>query len=125
MDTGLANKIGSAARIARKRLGLSQADAAERAGISAEFYARIERGGTLPSAPTLVALAEALDVSTDVLVGRTAGRQYPKGAREATAAAQDSPEVRRLLRRVRRAAPRVVRILNLLAAELSGKGRAG
>ncbi len=122
MDTVLAHKIGSAARIARARLGLSQADAAERAGISGEFYARIERGGTLPSAPTLVALADALEVPTDVLVGRTGARPSAKVARE-VASAQDSPEVRRLLRRVRRAAPRVVRLLNLLAAELSGRER--
>ena len=122
MDTGLANKIGSAARTARTRLGLSQVDAAERAGISAEFYARIERGGTLPSAPTLVALADALEVSTDVLVGRTGARPSAKVAHEVVTA-QDSPEVRRLLRRARRAAPRVVRLLNLLAAELSGSRR--
>lgn len=117
MDTALAKTIGAAAAAARKRLGLTQSDVAERAGISFEFYARIERGTTLPSAPTLVALADALGISTDTLVGRAGDRPlraWPR-AREEPA---DSADVRRLLRRIRRAPPRVVRLLNLLAAEL-------
>jgi transcriptional regulator with XRE-family HTH domain len=121
MDIDLARRIGSQARVARTRLGLSQADAAERAGISAEFYARIERGGTLPSAPTLVALANALEVPTDVLVGRMEGRASATRRAGERLSVQDSPEIRRLLRRARHATPRALRLLNLLAAELTDK----
>jgi len=71
MDTDLAKTIGGAARAARHRLELTQAEVAERVGIATEFYSRIERGGTLPSVPTLVKLAEVLAVPTDVLLGRS------------------------------------------------------
>lgn len=36
------------------RTGMSQAEAASRAGISEEFMGRIERGEALPSIPTLM-----------------------------------------------------------------------
>jgi transcriptional regulator with XRE-family HTH domain len=119
MDTDLAKQIGASARTARTRLGLSQADAAERAGISAEFYARIERGGTLPSTPTLVSMANALEVSADVLLGRArdqAPRRHPPKI-----AAGESAELRRLLRRLRAARPKTLRLLNLLARALEDR----
>jgi transcriptional regulator with XRE-family HTH domain len=118
MDTDLARKIGAAARAARADLALSQADAAERIGISAEFYARIERGATLPSTPTLAAIADGLEVSADALLGRNAGRQKRSARKPAD---DDRPEVRRLLRRVRHANPKTVRLLNLLAAALGAR----
>jgi transcriptional regulator with XRE-family HTH domain len=68
MDTGLARQIGLAAREARKGRQLTQADVAERIGTSVEFYARLERGGTLPSVPTLRRLAVALATSSDQLL---------------------------------------------------------
>lgn len=69
MDDHLAKTIGSAARSARLARGLTQEDAADIVGVSLEFYARIERGKTLPSVPTLLRLAAALGVSADVLLG--------------------------------------------------------
>ena len=114
METELAKKIGAAARTARKARGWSQADAAERIGISLEFYARIERGQTMPSTPTLVAMGQALEVSLDILTGRVRGRE-PARPRPAV---EESPELRRLLRRLRQAKPKTVRLLNLIAAAL-------
>lgn len=102
----LANKLGTAARAARVSLGLSQPDAAERIEISAEFYARIERGRTMPSVPTLVRMAEGLAVSTDTLLG---GKPAPSAARRTES--PNSPELRLLLRRLRRASPKTVRLL--------------
>lgn len=115
METELAKKIGAAARTARKARGWSQADAAERIGISLEFYARIERGQTMPSTPTLVAMGQALDVSLDILTGRVRGREPAARPRPAV---EESPELRRLLRRLRQAKPKTVRLLNLIAAAL-------
>jgi transcriptional regulator with XRE-family HTH domain len=117
METDLAKKIGAAARTARKARRWSQADAAERIGISLEFYARIERGQTMPSTPTLVAMGHALDVSLDILTGRVRGRERAARPRPTL---EESPEMRRLLRRLRRAKPRTVRLLNLIAAALEG-----
>jgi transcriptional regulator with XRE-family HTH domain len=117
METDLAEKIGTAARAARKACGWSQADAAEQIGISSEFYARIERGQTMPSTPTLVAMGQALNVSLDVLTGRVRGREPAVRPRPTV---EESPEMRRLLRRLRRAKPKTIRLLSLIAAELEG-----
>jgi transcriptional regulator with XRE-family HTH domain len=90
--------------------------------VGTEFYARIERGGTLPSVPTLVRLADALDMSADALLGRappgtdTASRddrlhENPTG--------RDPPRpVRLLQRRLRQARPSTVRLLNLVLVAL-------
>jgi transcriptional regulator with XRE-family HTH domain len=71
MSTELAQKIGQAARAARQARKLTQADVAERIGTSVEFYARLERGGTLPSVPTLQRLMVALSTSADALLAGT------------------------------------------------------
>ncbi|MBJ6760879.1 helix-turn-helix transcriptional regulator [Myxococcaceae bacterium JPH2] len=61
--------FGAAARDARLRLGLTQADVAERVGIAMEVYSRMERGKMLPRAQTLRRLCDVLHVSADVLLG--------------------------------------------------------
>ena len=121
METKLATSLGDALRAARKAKGLTQEDAAERVGISPPFYARMERGATLPSVPTLARLATALGVGADVLLGLVPGR-LEAVASEAPASwpaiDAESADVRRLVRRLRRARPRTVRLLAILAAEL-------
>lgn len=120
METALAIRIGAAAREARTALGFTQDDAAERAGISSEFYARIERGGTMPSVPTLVRICGALGVSPDALLSRNIQRAPAFAGTTPTRreVAEEPPELRRLLRRLRRARPRTLRLLGLVAAEL-------
>ena len=112
-DKALAAQIGKAARKARTGLGLSQADAAERVGISTEFFGRLERGVTLPSVPTLVELARALGIGTDVLLGLDKRPPRPAPAPEPT-----SKDQRALARRLRRASPSAVRLIGLVLAEL-------
>lgn len=121
MDKELAESIGAASREARKALELTQEDAAERIGVSAEFYARIERGNALPSVPTFARIAMALGVSADTLLGFRDdidldaphlpgwGRAEPPS---------DSLEIRRLMRRLRRASPGTLRLVSLLLKEL-------
>ena len=115
MELSLARQIGAAAKVARQALGLTQGEVAERIEISVEFYARMERGGTLPSVPTLVRMASALEVGADVLLGLQAA---PRNAPRPVPVQTDSPEVRRLVRRVRRAKAHTVRLLSLMAAAL-------
>ncbi len=111
MDDDLAASIGAAARERRRALGLTQADVAERLGLSVEFYARIERGHALPSVPTLVALIRLLGVSFDALV-RDGRRSTPVGAHEPVDFYElGSPEQRRLYRRMRDAPPHLLRLL--------------
>jgi transcriptional regulator with XRE-family HTH domain len=99
MASELATQIGEHARRARLALQLTQEDVAERVGVSLEFYSRLERGGTLPSVPTLHRLVAALDVSADVLLGR-AVLEAPPLRIEDSGSADDVR--RRLLRRILR-----------------------
>ncbi|OJH38250.1 hypothetical protein BON30_24225 [Cystobacter ferrugineus] len=64
----LQQSLGEAARAARERLGLTQAQVARQAGIAANVYGRIERGGMMPAVPTLRKLARTLGISADVLL---------------------------------------------------------
>lgn len=130
MDTLLAKRIGGAARAARKHLDLTQAEVAERAGIATEFYARIERGGTLPSVPTLVKLADVLAVSVDVLLARERFENPAHPAREpdpfeATAMRKRSREARLVLRRLATATPEALRLVRLLLVALENARRGG
>lgn len=59
-----------AAKLKEIRLNkdLTQTDVAERAGISANYYAKVERGEATPSVETLEKITNALKVrSSDVL----------------------------------------------------------
>ena len=60
---------------ARKRLGWSQAELARRAAITPGGVSQIEGGSRIPSADTLLRLAEALGLSTDWLLGRVSAEQ--------------------------------------------------
>ncbi len=68
-DKELAKAIGRRARLARAALGLTQAEVAERVPLAAEVYGRLERGGMLPSVPTLMRVAAVLSVEPSALVG--------------------------------------------------------
>ena len=69
MDNELAVMIGRAARQARKALGLTPGQVAEKLGVSVEVYSRIERGVVLPSLRTFVSLAAVLRVDGNTLLG--------------------------------------------------------
>ncbi|WP_216623551.1 helix-turn-helix transcriptional regulator, partial [Corallococcus exercitus] len=69
MERKLAVSVGAAARAARLRAGLTQADVADRVGIASEVYGRLERGKMMPSVPTLFRLCLALQLSADASLG--------------------------------------------------------
>ncbi|MCG8418158.1 MAG: helix-turn-helix domain-containing protein [Proteobacteria bacterium] len=119
MNRELAKSIGGAARTARKALQLTQEDAAERINVSVEFYARIERGTSLPSIATFARIVSALGVSADTLLGR---EPAPAPAVPASSwmipPPSDSPEIRRLLRRLRKARASTLRLVSMLTKEL-------
>lgn len=113
MDDKLAKTIGLAARAARQTRDLTQEDAADAVGVSSEFYARIERGRTLPSAPTLARIASALGVSADVLLGLNADEP-----RKLKAPPTEDRALRVVMRRLRAARPSTVRLVSLLLREI-------
>ena len=122
MDKELAESIGNAARTTRTSLKLTQEDAAERIGVSAEFYARIERGNALPSVPTLARISTSLGVSADSLLGHSPEdeeeRELPAQLQPPAQASEDGPELHRLARRLRKASPATLRLVALLVKEL-------
>jgi transcriptional regulator with XRE-family HTH domain len=115
----LAAQIGKALRGARNRFGLTQEDVAERVGLAAEVYGRMERGTVLPSVPTLVRLANALGVSANFLVG-LATEESPDDADPSQAIIRDglTSDSRRVLRIVRRMEPEELRTFKKLAGGL-------
>lgn len=123
MNKQLAKSIGAAAREARKTLQLTQEDAAERINVSVEFYARIERGTSLPSIGTFARMVPALGVSADALLGRLAAAVQPAqasalGVAWAPSPPSDGPEVRRLIRRLRKARSSTLRLVAMMVKEL-------
>lgn len=60
--------IGGRIRKYRLERGLSQEVVSERANLTPAHYSHIERGHTKPSFPTLISIANVLDVSIDDLL---------------------------------------------------------
>lgn len=130
MNKDLAKSIGSAARQARTALELTQEDAAERIEVSVEFYARIERGNSLPSVPTLARIAGVLGVSADALLGRTVFVPGGGPSWMHVVPPTDGPEIRRVMRMLRRASPGTLRLVTMLLKEIErhtqgGEGEGG
>jgi transcriptional regulator with XRE-family HTH domain len=120
MDKKLASTIGAAARAARMRLELTQADVAERIDVATEVYGRLERGGMLPSVQTLLKLCHELNVSSDELLGLSShGHSSPRSTTvEAPSAPSERPEIRRLLRSLRQLESSHIKLLGLVAKAL-------
>ncbi|MDF3069752.1 MAG: transcriptional regulator, family [Polyangiaceae bacterium] len=114
MDAKLAAQIGQAVRQARESLKLSQAEVAERLAKSPEFYGRMERGATLPSIETLADLVRVLGVGADTLLGKSSAAGYASTATRDTLTQKE----RLVLRRLRRASPRALRLVGMLLDEL-------
>ena len=68
MTDDLQKKIARRLKTHRENVQLSQLEIANLAGVSSNYYARLERGESMPSAGIIVKLAKALKVSsTDIL----------------------------------------------------------
>ena len=78
MDEKLRLALGDAARAARLRLGLTQAEVAKKVRLKSGVYGRVERGMMTPSVPTLRRMCETLGISSDVLL--SLGAQAREGA---------------------------------------------
>ncbi len=97
---------------------MTQAEAAEGIGIAPEVYGRMERGGVLPSVPTLLRLCLILGSGPDELMGFAEvdpGQSVPR-ANSVPLGLSDTPEKRRLLHRLARLdSPRIKALSRLLA----------
>lgn len=125
VERKLATVLGATARSARMRAGLTQADVAERVGIATEVYGRLERGRMLPSVPTLWRLCSVLRTSSDEFLGLTLAPVAPHpGESLAPFPSDDStdgderPEMRRLMRSLRKLGRPELKLMNLVAGAI-------
>jgi transcriptional regulator with XRE-family HTH domain len=113
--------VGEGARLARMRAGLTQADVAERIGVATEVYGRMERGKMLPSVPTLLRLCMALRSGPHELMGLASmegsGKSSP-WADEVPEGLDDTPEMRRVLRSLRRLNRPQLKLMHLVASAI-------
>ena len=99
--------------------GLTQADVAERIGIAAEVYGRMERGKMMPSVPTLFRLCLALRLSADVGMGLVTAASVGAALWEDDMRDKDHlPEMRRLLRTLRRMSRGQLKLMNQVASAI-------
>ena len=61
-------KIGQKLKEVRKKLGLKQTDVAKKAGISVNYYARIERNEENPTLDTMEKIFKALKVKSSEIL---------------------------------------------------------
>jgi transcriptional regulator with XRE-family HTH domain len=118
-DLGLI--LGKAAREARKALGLTQDNMAERLEVSVEFYGRLERGTARPSIEVFARMVAILDVSADTLLDLDVARAVEPAP---LTRPDDPPELRELVPLLCNARPSVVRLVSSLLREFErGHGR--
>lgn len=96
MNEELALTIGTVAREAREKLGMTRAEVAEHVGLVEPAYGRLERGKVLPSVPVLHRLGLTLGISPEALLG-TSPRGTGKKPPRSPALEAETPELRRLL----------------------------
>ncbi|MFY0526256.1 helix-turn-helix domain-containing protein [Archangium gephyra] len=117
----LAKSLGDAAREARQKAGLTQADVAERIGVATEVYGRLERGILMPSVPTLRRICVALHMSADAMLALSSP-QSQSPVLEPVPPPPVEPEeeriMRRLMRNVRKLNPIQIRALSMMASTL-------
>lgn len=115
--TPISLHMGEVAREARKKAGLTQEEVAGRIGLVTEVYGRIERGGMLPSVPTLVRLCVVLRLDANEVLG-LASKQTPTWMEQSLPESEESPGVRRLVRTLRQLKPRQLWALSIMASTL-------
>lgn len=67
-EKSLTETIGHRIMLRRKQLGYTQEQAAEKAGLSHQFFSTVETGRKNIRAQSIIKVAKALDVSTDYLL---------------------------------------------------------
>jgi transcriptional regulator with XRE-family HTH domain len=100
--------FASALRAAREACSWTQAELAERIGLSIEAYGRLERGRVLPRTATLVRLARALQIPLDELLG----------TRSANDALPGELRARAIAGRMREASPEDLQFLLVMLGEV-------
>lgn len=87
--------------------------------LSDKFYARIDRGISMPSVPTLHKMCLILQISADELLGRIPpSPPEVKPPPDRIARLLDTPQRRRLARKLIKASPRTLHLLDVLLTQV-------
>lgn len=70
-NESLASEIGKRIATRRNQLGLTQEQAAERSGLTQQFFASVETGAKNIRAESIIRVSKALNISTDFLLTGT------------------------------------------------------
>lgn len=100
----------------RESKKMSQADLAELAGLKPAAISHFETGLRSPSFDNLKKLADALNVSTDYLMGRIDEAKHGKGMASA-------PRAKQLFRHMEKMSEESFTILEMMAKNLAEKGK--
>lgn len=107
---------------ARHRKGYTQAETAVLVGLAAAVYGRVERGGMLPSVPSLFKMCTVLGASANVLLGFSTEAEVviapPQKPTKESEDSNDSPELRRLAGHLRTLSPTALRTMAALASAM-------
>jgi transcriptional regulator with XRE-family HTH domain len=68
-DTEFLDQISTSLSKIRKQQRYTQREVAELAGLNPNYYAKVERGDSIPSLKTIYKIAKALKVSATDIVG--------------------------------------------------------
>jgi transcriptional regulator with XRE-family HTH domain len=116
----LKRHLGAAFLVARERAGLTQAEVSSQVGVVPAVYGRIERGGMMPSVPTLYRICVTLGLSANAVLGL--GAEPPLPTPTSPAAQEDeSPELRRLARLLPALSPEALRCMSAIATAFAEK----
>ena len=118
MDEELQRNVGEVARAARERLGLTQAQVAQKVGLVPGVYGRIERGDMMPSVPSLRRISAVLGISSDALLGVNLA-QVAATVDEAPPEENLSPELRRIIHQLRTWSPKRLKVLSKVLTVLA------
>lgn len=118
----LKRHLGAAFLVARERAGLTQAEVSSQVGVVPAVYGRIERGGMMPSVPTLYRICVTLGLSANAVLGMGSEPPVPAHA-PAAAQEEDSPEMRRLARLLPALSPEALRCMSAIATAFADKRR--
>lgn len=118
MDEDLQRSLGEVARAARERLGLTQAQVAQKVGLVPGVYGRIERGDMMPSVPSLRRLCLVLGISSDALLDLKP-TQVAATVDESPTEESFSPELRRIVHQLRTWTPKRLKVLSKVLTVLA------
>jgi transcriptional regulator with XRE-family HTH domain len=120
----LKRHLGAALLVARERAGLTQAEVSSQVGVVTAVYGRIERGGMMPSVPTLYRICMALGLSANTVLG-LGTEPSPLPTPAAAVREEEPPELRRLARLLPVLSPEAMRCMSAIATAFADKKREG